>query len=53
MDGQEYDYIIPGRISAEGAIQLKERHGIKVGERDSIQLSKETIKLQDTKIWSF
>ena len=40
----------PAKISSEAAVQLKERHGIKVGERESVKLSKETIKLQDTKI---
>jgi len=39
-----------GKISSESSIQLKERHGTKVGKKEAIQLSKETIKLQDTKL---
>ncbi len=39
-----------GKISAEGAVQLKERYGTKVGTKEEIQLSKETIKLQDTTV---
>jgi len=39
-----------GKISSEGNIQLKERHGTIVGKKEAIQLSKETIKLQDTKL---
>jgi len=38
------------KINSEGRIQLKERHGTKVGEKEDIHLSKETIKLQETKI---
>ena len=50
MEKSKIIKIEPGRISSEGAVQLKERYGIKVGEREGVKLSKETIKLQDTKI---
>ncbi|KKM91877.1 hypothetical protein LCGC14_1224050 [marine sediment metagenome] len=39
-----------GKISAEREIQLKERHGIKVGKISNIELSKDTIKFQPTEV---
>ncbi|MHA1376537.1 MAG: hypothetical protein ACTSR7_19840 [Promethearchaeota archaeon] len=39
-----------GKISSGGNIQLKERHGTIVGKKEAIQISKETIKLRDTKL---
>ena len=39
-----------GKISSDGNIQLKERHGTKVGKKEAIQLSKESIKLQAVKL---
>jgi len=38
------------KISSEGSFQLKERHATKVGQKQEFHLSKETIKLQETKI---
>jgi len=38
------------KISSEGSFQLKERHATKVGQKQEFHLSKEVIKLQETKI---
>ncbi|MGV9206133.1 MAG: hypothetical protein ACOC44_19165, partial [Promethearchaeia archaeon] len=39
-----------GRIHSKGKVQLRERHGTKVGKKEDIKLTKETIKLEDTAI---
>lgn len=36
--------------SFEGAVDLKERYGIKIGKKEKLRLSKETIKLQETRV---
>lgn len=38
------------QLSSEGQVQLEERYGIKIGKTEEIELSKETIKLQDKEI---